>query len=324
MPGSGPSALPPFPGTATGQAVAAQGLTRRFKGITAVDRVDLAILVGEVFGLVGPDGAGKTTLLRMLCGALDPTGGSAAVAGADVRTQPELLRQRIGYMPQSFSLYQDLTVLENLRFFAEAYQVDRRNIAGRIERLLGFSRLGPFSRTLAEHLSGGMRQKLALACTLVHEPEVLLLDEPTTGVDPVSRREFWGILYDLNRRGTTVLVTTPYMDEADRATRIGFIHEGRLLSVASPAEMKSSMRGEVIEVVAWPRRKALAAALRLPEVQTGSVFGEALHLTVAGAAVSAPRIRAAIESVGAEVRSLRPVAASLEDVFISLMAEAGR
>lgn len=306
------------------QAIITRGLTRRFGKVTAVERIDLAVLAGEVFGLVGPDGAGKTTLLRLLCGALDPSEGSAVVAGADIRTEPELVRARIGYMPQAFSLYQDLTVMENLRFFAEAYQVDRREIDGRTDRLLAFSRLRPFSRTLAEHLSGGMRQKLALACTLLHEPQVLLLDEPTTGVDPVSRREFWGILYDLNRRGATVLVTTPYMDEADRCTRTGFIHEGRLLSVAPPAEMKAGMRGEVVEVVARPRRRALAAALALEEVRTGSVFGEALHLTVADAAASGPRIQGALEAAGVEVHSVRTVPASLEDVFISLMAEARR
>lgn len=305
-------------------AIATEGLSRSFGPVAAVDRISFSVAPGEVFGLIGPDGAGKTTLLRLLAGILDPSEGSAAVAGADVRTQPELLRQRIGYMPQAFALYRDLTVGENLHFFAEAYQVPRGEIASRTERLLAFSRLGPFVRKLAEHLSGGMRQKLALACTLIHEPRMLLLDEPTTGVDPVSRREFWGILYDLNRRGTTVLVATPYMDEADRCSRIGFMYGGRLLSVAPPEGMKAQMQGEVLEIVAEPRRRALAVALGIEAVRTGSIFGDTLHLTVPDAAAAEPQVRAAFDRAGIPLRLLRVAPASLEDVFISLMSQAGR
>ncbi|MDI6773678.1 MAG: ABC transporter ATP-binding protein [bacterium] len=308
----------------TDAAIATEGLSRSFGPVAAVDRISFSVAPGEVFGLIGPDGAGKTTLLRLLAGILDPSEGSAVVAGADVRTQPELLRQRIGYMPQAFALYRDLTVGENLHFFAEAYQVPRGEIVSRTERLLAFSRLGPFVRTLAEHLSGGMRQKLALACTLIHEPRMLLLDEPTTGVDPVSRREFWGILYDLNRRGTTVLVATPYMDEADRCTRTGFMYGGRLLSVASPEGMKARMQGEVLEIVAEPRRRALAVALGVEAVLTGSVFGDTLHLTVPEAAAAEPQLRDAFDREGISLRSLRVAPASLEDVFISLMSQAGR
>jgi ABC-2 type transport system ATP-binding protein len=305
-------------------AIVAEGVSRRFGRTTAVDHLTLQVRPGEVFGLVGPDGSGKTTLLRMLAGVLDPTEGRAVVAGADVRTQPEFLRQRIGYMPQAFSLYRDLTVRENLRFFAEAYLVPGADLAPRFERLLAFSRLGPFQDTVAEHLSGGMRQKLALAATLIHQPQVLLLDEPTTGVDPVSRREFWNILYELNRRGTTVLIATPYMDEADRCTRVGFIHAGRLLSVDTPVQMKARMQGTVIEVVAEPRRRALAAARSLAAVQTGSVFGDALHLTVADAAAAMPEVRATLEQAGVAVRAMRATPPSLEDVFISLMTRSGR
>lgn len=305
-------------------AVTTEGLSRSFGPVAAVDRISFSVAPGEVFGLIGPDGAGKTTLLRLLAGILDASGGSATVAGADVRTQPELLRQRIGYMPQTFALYRDLTVGENLHFFAEAYQVPRGEIASRTERLLAFSRLGPFVRKLAEHLSGGMRQKLALACTLIHEPRLLLLDEPTTGVDPVSRREFWSILYDLNSRGTTVLVATPYMDEADRCSRIGFMYGGRLLSVAPPEGMKAQMQGEVLEIVAEPRRRALAVALGIKAVHTGSIFGDTLHLTVPDAAAAESQVRAAFDRAGIPLRSLRVAPASLEDVFISLMSQAGR
>ncbi len=305
-------------------AIVADRLSRRYGRTTAVAGLSLEVLAGEVFGLVGPDGAGKTTLLRMLAGVLDPTEGRAVVAGADVQTEPELLRTRIGYMPQAFSLYRDLTVRENLRFFAEAYLVPGADLVPRFERLLAFSRLGPFADTLAEHLSGGMRQKLALAATLIHEPQVLLLDEPTTGVDPVSRREFWTILYELNRRGTTVLIATPYMDEADRCTRIGFIYGGRLLSVGTPAQMKAQMQGTVIEVGADPRRRALVAAQGLPVVHTGSVFGDALHLTVTDPAAAIPQIRAALEGAGVVIRSIHATPPSLEDVFISLITRSGR
>jgi ABC-2 type transport system ATP-binding protein len=303
--------------------IMAEGLRRRFGRVAAVDGISLTVRGGEVFGLVGPDGAGKTTLLRILAGVLDAHEGRALVAGADVRGEPEVLRQRIGYMPQAFSLYRDLTVMENLRFFAEAYQVPPAEMPARFERLLAFSRLGPFRQHLAEYLSGGMKQKLALACTMIHQPGVLLLDEPTTGVDPVSRREFWAILYDLNRRGTTVLIATPYMDEADRCTRIGFIFAGRLLSVATPAEMKARAGGQVLEVTAEPRRRALAAVRGLGVVRTGSVFGDTLHLSVDDPSAAEPVVRAAMAGAGVDVRSIRVTPPSLEDVFIALMASSG-
>jgi ABC-2 type transport system ATP-binding protein len=227
---------------------------------------------------------------------------------------------RIGYMPQAFSLYGDLTVLENLRFIAEVYQVPASAIPSRAERLLAFSRLAPFRDRLADHLSGGMRQKLALAATLIHEPEVLLLDEPTTGVDPVSRREFWQILYDLNRQGITVVVATPYMDEAERCSRVGLMHDGRLLATDAPTAIKAQMRGTLLEVVASPRRPALAAARALPEVMGGTVFGSSLHLVVTGPE-AALRVRQGLERSGITVEAMHTIEPSLEEVFISLMAQ---
>jgi ABC-2 type transport system ATP-binding protein len=285
----------------------------------AVDHVSLSIERGEVFGLIGPDGAGKTTLFRMLASVLDPSEGTAHVAGLDTRTADEAVKARIGYMPQAFSLYVDLTVRENLRFAAEVYGVPRGAIAPRVARLLAFSRLEPFQHRLAEHLSGGMKQKLALAATLVHEPGVILLDEPTTGVDPVSRREFWQILYDLNREGMTVVVATPYMDEAERCSRVALIHEGRLLSIAAPAAVKTQMQGTVLDVVASPRRAALAGARALPEVLEAAVFGESLHLVVPSPE-AALRVRRELERGGIAVESVEPIEPSLEDVFVSLMA----
>jgi len=302
-----------------------EALSRRFGGAVAVAEVSLEIGRGEVFGLLGPDGAGKTTLLRMLAGILEPSAGSARIAGADIRADPERVKAAIGYVPQAFSLWRDLTVLENLRFIAETYQLPRDVIAERTARLLAFARLAPFARRLAEHLSGGMRQKLALAAALIHEPDVLLLDEPTTGVDPVSRREFWQILYDLNQQGKTVMLATPYMDEAERCTRVGLMHQGRILSTGPPTEVKAQLRGILLEVVARPRRPALAAARLLPEVRRGTVFGHSLHLLVedtpaADGPVTA-RVRRALEAQGIVVESIRAIEPSLEDVFVALMME---
>ena len=298
--------------------ISAEGLTRRFGAVSAVDGLSLEVQRGEIFGLLGPDGAGKTTLFRMLATVLEPTSGSARVAGVDVLTGAEDVKAHIGYMPQAFSLYGDLTVLENLRFIAEAYGVPRAQIGPRLDRLLAFSRLGPFLGRRAEFLSGGMKQKLALAATLIHEPAVLLLDEPTTGVDPVSRREFWQILTELNGQGMTVLVATPYMDEAERCTRVALIHQGRILSVDTPAAMKARLDGVVIEVIAAPRREALAVARTLPGVRQATVFGPALHVVVAGAQLQ-PALLSALRTAGVTVERAQVIDASLEDVFVSLM-----
>ena len=298
--------------------IVVEGLTRRFGQTVAVDGVSLEIARGEVFGLLGPDGAGKTTLFRLLCAILEPSAGTARIAGADIRTAPERVKASTGYVPQSFALWRDLTVLENLRFIAETYELPRAAIAERTQRLLAFSRLAPFARRQAEYLSGGMRQKLALAAALIHEPEVLLLDEPTTGVDPVSRREFWQILYELNQQGKTVVIATPYMDEAERCTRVALMHQGRILSVGPPAAVKEQLEGVLLEVVAAPRRAALAAARLMPEVRQGTVFGESLHLLVSDAA-AAPRIRERLAAAGITVQEIRPIEPSLEDVFVSLM-----
>ncbi len=211
-------------------AIVVEGLSRRFGATIAVDDLTLRISRGEIFALLGPDGAGKTTTLRMLCGALSPSAGRIIVEGIDLAHDPGGVQARIGYMPQRFSLYSDLSVQENLDFYADLFEVPAAARAERTARLLEFSGLTEFRDRLAEHLSGGMRQKLALACTLIHAPTVLLLDEPTTGVDPVSRREFWRILYDLHREGATILVSTPYMDEAERSTTVGLMYQSRLIS----------------------------------------------------------------------------------------------
>lgn len=293
-------------------------LAKRFGATQAVDGVSLHVRHGEIFGLLGPDGAGKTTLFRMLAAVLEPTGGTARLAGADIRTEPERVKARIGYMPQAFSLYGDLTVLENLRFVAEVYGVPRADIGPRLTRLLHFSRLDRFTGRRAEHLSGGMKQKLALAATLLHEPEVLLLDEPTTGVDPVSRREFWQILYDLNRQGKTVVAATPYMDEAERCARVALMHQGGILTIDTPQALRQRFPGVVIEVVASPRREALAAVRGMPTVTQATVFGHALHVVVPDATAVEPIVtRLQVRGIHVE-RALR-IEPSLEDVFVSLL-----
>jgi len=234
------------------------GLTRDFKSLRAVDALDLAIQPDELFGLVGPDGAGKTTTLRLLAGLLFITEGSATVAGFDLGSQADAIKPHIGYMAQQFSLYAELSVLENLHFFAALYDVSRTERRERTERLLEFAGLTEFTTRRAGHLSGGMQKKLALACTLIHEPEIILLDEPTTGVDPISRREFWNILTDLHLRGTTILVSTPYMDEADRCSRIGLMYAGKMIAVDTPRNIRSRVQGDLIQI--YPQDQQAASA----------------------------------------------------------------
>ncbi len=302
----------------SGLAVEAIGLSKSFGEVAAVRGLHLAVSRGEIYGLVGPDGAGKTTTLRMLCGILAPDAGTARVMGHDVPGETEQVRYRIGYMPQHFSLYGDLTVLENLAFFADLFQVPRGVWQERVARLLAFSRLQPFVHRLAEFLSGGMKQKLALACTLIHEPELLLLDEPTTGVDPVSRREFWRILYSLLRQGVTILVTTPYMDEAERCNTVGFMADGGLVVSGTPAQLKGLVGRQVLELRAEPRRAAMVAAKGVSELEDVRVFGDLLHLVAADAERAEAATRRAMEGRGIRVVSLRRIDPSMEDAFMSL------
>jgi ABC-2 type transport system ATP-binding protein len=228
-------------------AIKAVGLTRKFDTIVAVDNLNLEIEQGEIFGLVGPDGAGKTTTMRLLTGILDPTSGDAWVDNEHSVRQAELLKEKIAYMSQRFGLYEDLTVLENINFYADVYGVQRDQRSARINELLGFSGLLPFKTRLAGNLSGGMKQKLGLACALIHTPKVLFLDEPTNGVDPVSRRDFWKILYNLQKQNVTIFISTAYLDEADRCARVGLIHKGKLLRCDHPVNIKTEMHADSME-----------------------------------------------------------------------------
>jgi ABC-2 type transport system ATP-binding protein len=224
-----------------------RGLTRRFGGLTAVDHLDLTVARGEIFGLVGPDGAGKTTTLRMLCGLMDPSEGTARVAGHDTSRESQAVKDRIGYMAQRFGLYQDLTVVENMIFYADLFGIEGAERAELTARLLRMTRMEPFSGRQAGRLSGGMKQKLALMCTLLHRPQILLLDEPTNGVDPVSRRDFWAILYELLKDGITIFLTTAYLDEAERCNRVGLLRRGKLIRCAPPQELKQATGSATLE-----------------------------------------------------------------------------
>lgn len=298
-------------------AIRTLGLRKEFRGLVAVEALDLEVQRGEIFGLVGPDGAGKTTTVRLLSGVLDPSAGTAEVAGHDLRRETEGVKRHIGYMPQRFSLYGDLTVAENLLFFANLYHVPRFARLGREQELLDFSRLGPFRDRLAQDLSGGMRQKLALACALIHRPEVLLLDEPTTGVDPVSRRDFWRILYSLLCERVTLFISTPYLDEAERCNRVALMDRGRLLLTDTPDGLKQRMRGELLEIIATPQRQARERLSAAPQVLGVQVFGDRLHVWVQSAECDLPILRRALEGSGIEVVSARRVEPSMEDVFVS-------
>ncbi len=307
--------------TAAAPIIVTRGLTRTFGSTVAVKDLTFSVERGQIFALLGPDGAGKTTTLRMLCGALEPSAGQAVLDGIDLGRDPEGVRARIGYMPQRFSLYADLTVIENLDFYADLFEVPKDVRGQRTERLLEFSGLTAYRGRLAEHLSGGMKQKLALACTLIHEPNVILLDEPTAGVDPVSRRDFWRILYDLNRRGVTILVSTTYMDEADRCTTVGLMYNGELISVEDPAVMKRRMHGDVIEIIATPKVTARKILQRSPEVRSETVVGDRFHLVVDDATTALPALRERLVSAGIRVAEAGTIAPSLEDVFVSMITE---
>jgi ABC-2 type transport system ATP-binding protein len=301
-------------------AVETRGLSRTFGGVEAVRGLDLTVGEGEMFGLVGPDGAGKTTTIRMLCGLLPPTAGRAAILGLDVVKDAGRLKSRVGYFSQKFSLYGDLTVDENIEFFAEIHLV--RDFRPRREELLKFTRLAPFRRRLAERLSGGMRQKLALACALIHTPRIIFLDEPTTGVDAVSRRDFWKILSSLLRSGITVVMTTPYMDEAERCSRVGLLAQGRLLAADTPAGIKGLMRGTVIEIVCPEIRRGFAVLKGIPGVSEVQLFGDRLNAVVSDPERDVPLIEASLATAGIPVFQKRTLAPSLENVFISVTGAA--
>jgi len=309
----------PEPGD--GPAVDVDRLVRRFGDVTAVDGLSFAVRRGELFGLVGPDGAGKTTTLRMLAGVLRPTDGDARMFGVSVAKQPERVKGDLAYMSQRFGLYGDLTVAENLSFYADLYEVPADERRRREDRLYAFSNLGPFRDRLAGQLSGGMKQKLGLSCALIHEPRLLLLDEPTFGVDPVSRRDLWVIVHEMVARGVTAIVSTAYMDEAERFDRLALLHQGRVLALDTPVALQATLEGRLLGVQVERPRAAREVALRMSGVTLVTVFGDRLHLTVDDAGRRQDEVVRGLREAGFTVREAGPLDPSLEDVFNTRISE---
>jgi ABC-2 type transport system ATP-binding protein len=304
----------------------ARGLTKSFGAVHAVRNVSLDLNPGEIYGLVGPDGAGKTTLLRLLCGVLSLSGGTVTVGGVDLAQEPESARMGMGYLSQRFSLYEDLTVLENLHFFAEMRGIERKDWQPRSQWVLEFVGLWQFRNRRAGQLSGGMKQKLGLAVSLVARPRVLLLDEPTTGVDPVTRQDFWQLLIRLvQEERQAVILSTPYMDEASRCNRVGFMRTGSLVAEGSPRHLRNRLAGRIVEAAAFPVETALKVAMAEPSVQAVQRFGDRLHLrAVPGTAeLLCTRLDESIRAAGGTIQSIRVVDALLEDVFIAMVEEGG-
>ncbi len=304
------------------EAISTERLHRRFRKTIAVKDLTFSIRQGDIFGLIGPDGAGKTTTLRMLAGVLKPTSGRARVLGEDVVREPERLREKIGYMPQRFSLYGDLSVLENLSFFAEIYTTPRAEREERIARLLRFAQLERFAHRPAGKLSGGMKKKLGLACALIHNPQLLLLDEPTNGVDPVSRREFWDILSELHLQGVTILITTPYMDEAERCNQVGLMFRGALIEQGEPEALRQLAPGEMLVLYTPDLARAEALLPRFADYISHQVYGDRLHVFVANAAVSKPRLESFLQGRGVPILELYADEPRLEEAFIHLIRQA--
>ncbi|MCL4738003.1 MAG: ABC transporter ATP-binding protein [Burkholderiaceae bacterium] len=311
-------------------AVSVQGLTRRFGSFTAVDALTLDVERGRVFGFLGPNGAGKSTTIRMLCGLLAPTEGRGTVAGFDIATEPEAIKHHIGYMSQKFSLYDDLTVEENIDFFAGIYRVPRARRAARKDWVLQMAGLADKRRSLTRELAGGWKQRLALGCAVLHEPPIVFLDEPTSGVDPLSRRRFWDLIAQLSGQGTTVFVTTHYMEEAEYCDALALIYRGRMIAHGTPHAVKTeAMPEDVLELRVDRPFDALAAIEGSGLVREAALFGDALHAVVADAAAATDPLRARLVEAGFAVESLQQVTPSLEDAFVSLIeaedrAEAGR
>jgi ABC-2 type transport system ATP-binding protein len=298
---------------------------KKYGEVVALRDLSLSVERGEMFGLIGPDGAGKTSSIRVMCGLLRPDAGSVRVLGRDPVRQHHAITGAIGYLSQRFSLYGDLSIDENIAFFAEIHGFSMRDsvVQQRRERLLDLTQLTGFRDRLADKLSGGMKQKLALACTLVHEPELILLDEPTTGVDPVSRREFWKLLSEFLSQGITILMATPYLDEAERCSRVALLHEGRVLALDAPDRLRESLPGLVLEVISDDRDRAASVLERLPGVVDVQLFGERAHVRIDPDPLFTDpgQISAALQRAGIGVQSVRRVPASLEDVFIARVSK---
>ena len=294
-------------------------LTKKFGNIIAVDNLDVKVKKGSIFGLVGPDGAGKTTTMRMLCSLITPDSGSAHIGGLDIISDSEKIKKDIGYMPQKFSLYGDLTVRENLEFYSEIYQIPKKVSKDKIEHLLEFSNLTNHAYKLSDQLSGGMKQKLALSCNLIHTPKYLLLDEPTIGVDPVARREFWKILFDLRDQGVTIFVSTPYMDEAERCDEIGLMNKGKIIRKDKPANVISSFDKHILCVYSDDNYNAKDFANKMEYVEDAYMLGEELHVVIENLEVGKKRLIEDFNDNKIYINDLKETEPSLEDVFVNII-----
>jgi len=299
-------------------AIQTKDLTRKFGEYTAVNQINLSIRYGEIFGFLGANGAGKSTTIRLLCGILAPTGGTATVGGYDINTDSEKIKSSIGYVSQKFSLYTDLTVLENLEFYGHIYNISEKGWKNRLNEVLALSGLEPWKNHIAAELSGGWKQRLAIANATLHKPKILFLDEPTAGVDPVSRRSLWELLYELANQGTTLFATTHYMEEAERCHQIAFISQGKILAIGKPADLKANIKGKIIEIECQPLMKASQAFQKLPGVTGLTAYGTSLHLNVDNDEAIRPLIAEAARNESISITSLKTVPASLEDVFATL------
>ncbi len=305
-------------------AIETHHLTKKFGHTVAVHDVNLSIRTGEIFGFLGPNGAGKSTTIRMLCGILEPTSGGGRVGGCDLLREAEKLKEKIGYMSQHFGLYQDLTVEENLWFYGRLYIDDRKACRDNIAATLELLELEPYRRYLAANLSGGWRQRLALACSIVHRPEIVFLDEPTAGIDPVSRRVLWDFLYELSRQNTTLFVTTHYMEEAERCNRIGFIWQGSLVACDAPANIKDRyMEADVINLNCDDKNRAYALLKNEPQVADVNLYGDDIHITAHDAGSVIPRVESLLAEENIGVRELQQIRPSIEDVFVALSKRPG-
>ena len=306
-----------------GPIVAAQGLTKRFGKLTAVDQLNFSVMPGEIFGLVGPDGAGKTTTMRMLASVMRPDAGHIEVDGIDVLAHPERTKQHVSYMPQRFGLYEDLTVDENIRFYADLFEVPAELWRERAATMLAASDMTRFRQRLAGQLSGGMKQKLGLVCSLVHTPRVLLLDEPTTGVDPVSRREFWQILYSLRAEGVAMVISTAYLDEAERCDRLALLHGGRMMYCDTPSRLKAGMPGAMLEIASPEPRRLRDVVQAVAGVRSVLLIGIGAHVHVDDADLCLPRITQALAAAGIATSWITEVSPSIEDLFVALLKKEG-
>jgi ABC-2 type transport system ATP-binding protein len=305
-------------------SVVLHDLVKRFGKFTAVDNLNLEVQKGEVFGFLGPNGAGKSTTIRMLCGLLVPTSGQATVAGFDVAHDSESVRQNIGYMSQKFSLYNDLTAIENLRFFAGMYNVPSDTLGERIEWALQMSNLKGRERSITAELPSGWKQRLALGCAVLHQPPIVFLDEPTSGVDPISRRQFWDFIHQMAEKSVTVFVSTHYMEEAEYCNRLALIFRGKMVALGTPSELKQkSMKGELLVVECEPIAEAMDSAKNVSGVRDVAVFGSALHLVVENAQKTIPEVRSQLEKHNVQVSRIEPARPSLEDVFVALTTGQG-